>query len=966
LEREAAHRPRGNKKTRETAVGNLNPQSRHSERAGRKRLDHRPVQQRSDAPAVISPSVRDTISRFQRQSKQSAQPDVPTGDIIMDVTAIDTLARPQADAPLHFTGHAANERASDATPQSRKDASDIRRVAERFQKHSDTFHSTAQDTVPEKSDIAETPPMPVEQDTDRNTTALDRDPNHTVKQLSHPFRPHQRRLNASKPARLRGKSALDPKNTEGYVSSDPAASPTVFADKKHPTLREENRTRARFAVPPTVSPDAASAIAAPETLEAPETRILLEHPAADAETQEDASRSFEMGNPSNQGIQQIQNTLKRRRTSDTGLARRRTVPAETRPGKLRFSHSEPTSAGSTPRSSIRMRNAAEQGGTGSAVTPADQTDTTAQPEILSVPKPLSSAPAARSGSTPSKNTAQNARSAPAAFIPAGSSDTPTPSETSSTSEMPNTSEAPDTSETPPTPTPAETTNPSAESKTPLSDSVISPAVPTRHDPDKDPNAGEARAEEISPPKPSKLRFDKNEAPPTDTPLGKKLTKARTKAERSAAKLTQAKKRLPKKRRLQIQKTADPETGKIRRKLHFETEIKSQRSHLKGALVTCPVKAAANASVAYGHKNLYQVEHENVGTQAAHRGELLAEGGLRSAYRLYKTAPYHKVEKLTRKTAKLNMKAAYQQTLHDHPLLKSNPLSRMVQKRKIKKQYAKTVREARKTAGNVKKAGSFLGKTAQSAVQAAARHPLLLAVAGGLGLLIALISGIFASCANLGAGAGSVMTATSYLAADTDIEAAELAYTEFETDLRLEITDAENNWPGYNEYHYHIGDVSHNPHELMALLTARFQGFVYSGIEEELRNLFAEQYQLTFTPSVEIRYADPSDDNDDGDFEPYDWNILTVSLTTRPLDDIAAEGLSDAQRQHYDTLTQTQGARQLLANPLNMDWLPYVTSVYGWRVHPVTGEKNLHRGVGYRHSHRHGNFGRAGGNRQYRL
>jgi hypothetical protein len=686
------------------------------------------------------------------------------------------------------------------------------------------------------------------------------------------------------------------------------------SEKKRPYPEGKNRTRARFVVPP----DTASAIGMPEMPETTETRIPLTHTAADAEANENPARSINTEEADNQELQRAENTLEQNDPSDTGTTRRRAVPADARPRKLRFGSSEPTSAAPPPRSSIRMKNAAKQGGNGSAAPQTDQGDTAAQSETLPASKPLSPATAALSSLTQSKNV-------PAASVPVGQSNTSSQSET------------------PPAPQPVAIPSASAESKTPISDSAIPPATPTpeRRDPDKSSNSGESRAKETNS---SKLRFNQGETPTAEVPPGKKLTKARTKAERSALKLDQAEKRLPKKRSLQIQKTVDTDTGKIRRKLRFNHEVKSQRAHLKGAAVLRPLKAAASASIAYGHNKLYQVEHENVGVKAAHRGELLAEGILRSAYRLYKTAPYRKVEKLTRKTAKLNIKAAYQQALNDHPRLKSNIFSRMAQKRKIKKQYAKMAREARKTAKNVKNAGGILGKAAQSAVQIAARHPIMIAVAGGLGLFIALMSGMFASCANLGAGAGSVMTASSYLAANEDIDAAELVYTEFETDLRLEIADAESLWPGYNEYRYSIGDISHNPHELMAYLTARFQSFVYSDIEDEPWSLFAAQYQLTRAPSVEIRYADPTDANGDGDLEPYDWKVLTVTLTAHPFADIAADRLDDRQQQHYDTLTQTKGAKQLLANPLNMNWLPYVTSVYGWRVHPVAGGKNLHRGV----------------------
>jgi murein DD-endopeptidase MepM/ murein hydrolase activator NlpD len=208
----------------------------------------------------------------------------------------------------------------------------------------------------------------------------------------------------------------------------------------------------------------------------------------------------------------------------------------------------------------------------------------------------------------------------------------------------------------------------------------------------------------------------------------------------------------------------------------------------------------------------------------------------------------------------------------------------------------------------------------------------------------LISSVFASCSNIASGIGSAVAGVSYQAEDADIDNAELAYTEWETDLQIEIASTETDYPGYDEYRYYVGDISHNPYELMAYLTAKFQNFTYPNIEAELQSLFAEQYTLTYTPSVEVRYADPDDSDEDGDYEAYDWNVLTVSLTARSFTDVVHSRLDTEQRQHYDALMRTKGARQYVENPLDFGWLPYVSSGYGYRVHPISGAKNYHKGI----------------------
>jgi murein DD-endopeptidase MepM/ murein hydrolase activator NlpD len=198
--------------------------------------------------------------------------------------------------------------------------------------------------------------------------------------------------------------------------------------------------------------------------------------------------------------------------------------------------------------------------------------------------------------------------------------------------------------------------------------------------------------------------------------------------------------------------------------------------------------------------------------------------------------------------------------------------------------------------------------------------------------------------------GAILTA-SYLAEDADIDNAEVAYTEWEIDLQQRIADTESTHGGYDEYRYSVGDISHNPYELMAYLTVRYQNFAYAAIEADLRAMFSEQYALAFTPSVETRYADPTDADGDGYYEPYAWNVLTVTLTARSFSEVVASRLSGEQLAHYALLMQTKGSRQYVGNPFagtsgasDTDWLPYVTSYYGYRIHPISGAKDLHRGV----------------------
>ena len=444
----------------------------------------------------------------------------------------------------------------------------------------------------------------------------------------------------------------------------------------------------------------------------------------------------------------------------------------------------------------------------------------------------------------------------------------------------------------------------------------------------------------------RLQFAKDEAPSERDRdvVSDKAKAARKRADKADAKLEKARENLPKTHRVGVEKTFDEKRSKMKRKLVFEEEVKSRRAHLKGSPVVRPVNAAKNAVIGYGHKKLHEVEHENVGTEAAHKGELMAEGGLRGAYRAHKTAPYRRVVRLEKKAPRLRMKADYKQAIANNPKLKSNIFSRMAQKRKIKREYARLAREARKTGQRAKKAAVTTEKILASVVNFVKSHPVAFLVIGLLALLLIIIMTSVSSCSNMATGTMGAVAASSYLAEDADIDNAELAYTEWETDMQIRVANAESEFPGYDEYRYSVDDIGHGAYELMAYLTARYQSFTYAGIQADLRAIFNEQYSLTFTEEIETRYNDPNDEDEDGDLEPYEWRIMNVTLTARSFTDVVGPRMSAEQVQHYELLMRIKGNRQYSGSPFSFNWLPYVSDGYGYRVHPIRGGKDYHKAV----------------------
>ncbi len=428
---------------------------------------------------------------------------------------------------------------------------------------------------------------------------------------------------------------------------------------------------------------------------------------------------------------------------------------------------------------------------------------------------------------------------------------------------------------------------------------------------------------------SKLEFADDELPPQE----KRLHQAQQKAERTARKLDKAEAHLPSKKKLRVDTQSDPETGKAKKRLKFEKEVKSQASHVKGAVPLRPVKAGANAAIGFAHQKVYQVEHENVGAQAAHKVEMVAEAGARTAYHMHKTAPYRKVERLQKKSVRANAKAAYQQTLHDNPQFQSNVFSRMAQKRKLKRQYAKTVREAQKAGTTVKSTATFTEKVTTAVTHSVRRHPILWLLLALLLSLMLLVFSVFSVFSNIGTSVLGGIASSSYLADEQDIDQAEVIYTEWETDLKVQIENIPQDYPGYDEYRYDLDAIGHDPLQLMAFLTARFRDFEYADVVGTLQDLFEEQYTLTLTQSTET-------DPESGE-ERY---ILNVKLTTKPFSQVIVSQLDEAERQFYDLLMDTQGNRQLIQNVFGFNWQPNISSRYGYRIHPITGVKTFHSGI----------------------
>lgn len=428
----------------------------------------------------------------------------------------------------------------------------------------------------------------------------------------------------------------------------------------------------------------------------------------------------------------------------------------------------------------------------------------------------------------------------------------------------------------------------------------------------------------------------------DSRQKQKVCKAEEKAEKAAQKLDNVKENLPKRTRLTFEREFDTERGKVKRRLSLKTEEKPEaQTSLKGVLATTLISAPASSLWQKGHQKIHQVEEDNVGVESAHKMEEHAEQLWTFSYHHHqyqkKHQPYRMVRKLERKVQKANCDAAYQRALLEHPELEQKSFAKWIQKQRIKKEYAKAARKAENTVQTVQNAKQVFVQVIRAIAHFCGAHKVVLGtVAVGCALFVMMAS-LLGSCAAFFSGAGTSTFAASYTADDQDINSAQLYYTEKETDLQYKINHIEEEYPGFQEYRYELGKIGHDAYELMAYLSAMYDFFTLAEITPVLDALFQKQYDLQLIEQTEIR--------EDSDGNEYEWRVLNVILTVTPMEQITIPEMTAADTKYkYDVYQQTYGNRQNYGNPFSFCWLSYVSSPYGYRLNPFTGEKELHNGV----------------------
>ena len=147
-------------------------------------------------------------------------------------------------------------------------------------------------------------------------------------------------------------------------------------------------------------------------------------------------------------------------------------------------------------------------------------------------------------------------------------------------------------------------------------------------------------------------------------------------------------------------------------------------------------------------------------------------------------------------------------------------------------------------------------------------------------------------------------------------AAEAQYTALEAELQSYLDNYERTH-SYDEYHFDLDDIEHDPYVLISAITALHGGeWTIDEVCGILQTLFDRQYILTETVTVEQRYYIETDTwtDEDGNTHTdsyrvyYDYYICTVTLENFNLSHVPVYIMSQEQLSMYAMYMATLGNR----------------------------------------------------------
>lgn len=320
--------------------------------------------------------------------------------------------------------------------------------------------------------------------------------------------------------------------------------------------------------------------------------------------------------------------------------------------------------------------------------------------------------------------------------------------------------------------------------------------------------------------------------------------------------------------------------------------------------------------------------------------------------------------------------------------------RLEKTRKAGKSVEKTAKGAR-TARKAARSAKAAAQTAKAGLRAVASAvKAAIAAIGSLGpvLIIALVCFLIVAVT-----VGSIVAVVSSLSLkseDWELTKTYTYITELDVLVHEGVIETAEKRPGYREYHYFINGektaledikVQTDTDAFLAYLDCKYQDYTLDGVlkifgvkvRNEIKKIHGDLYTVTYKEkkaSIPDPEPDPEPDPDPG-LEPpprhpdppiftplsrgaqtkssppqeKSTTILEIHLKATSFTAFIEDNnlLGADEKETYDIMLGIgpHTTRQNLADPFpGQPWATHISSRFGWRIHPITGERDSHTGI----------------------
>lgn len=151
-----------------------------------------------------------------------------------------------------------------------------------------------------------------------------------------------------------------------------------------------------------------------------------------------------------------------------------------------------------------------------------------------------------------------------------------------------------------------------------------------------------------------------------------------------------------------------------------------------------------------------------------------------------------------------------------------------------------------------------------------------------------------------------------------------------------------------EFHYNLATTGFSNNTLMAYLSAKYGSFTLNQAKMEIEKVFADMYEFKveireeWRDIVDITETDP--ETGENPIVSELKKICYVTLVKSSLESVVEDRMNAEEKERYNNYKLSRGGQQVYSPVMKEDWTNKITSDYGERIHPITGERVFHNGI----------------------